>query len=101
MTDLLQTNTTDRVLEIGTGSAYQTAVLAELVHTVYTIEIIEPLGQSAGTRLARLGYSNVLATSAMATTAGKNTHRSTQLSSPRLPAMCPHHCSSNCAPGAG
>ena len=59
MTDLLQTNTTDRVLEIGTGSAYQAAVLAELVHSVYTIEIIEPLGQSAGTRLARLGYSNV------------------------------------------
>jgi protein-L-isoaspartate(D-aspartate) O-methyltransferase len=59
-TDLLQTDTTDRVLEIGTGSAYQAAVLAELVHSVYTIEIIEPLGETARTRVARLGYTNVL-----------------------------------------
>ena len=59
MTDLLDLSTDDRVLEIGTGSGYQAAVLAKLVDRVYTIEIIEPLGQSARKRLQRLGYENV------------------------------------------
>jgi protein-L-isoaspartate(D-aspartate) O-methyltransferase len=49
---------TDRVLEIGTGSGYQTAVAAELAKEVYTIEIIEPLAKDASARLARLGYRN-------------------------------------------
>jgi len=49
---------TDRVLEIGTGTGYQTAVLAELVKDIYTIEIIEPLAKDASARLARLGYNN-------------------------------------------
>lgn len=59
MTDLLQLGKDDRVLEIGTGSGYQAAVLAELVRSVYTIEIVEPLGLEARERLARLGYRNV------------------------------------------
>ncbi|MEC9328397.1 MAG: protein-L-isoaspartate(D-aspartate) O-methyltransferase [Pseudomonadota bacterium] len=59
MTDLLELNTADQVLEVGTGSGYQAAVLAELTRTVYTIEIIEPLGRAATARLARLGYANI------------------------------------------
>jgi len=59
MTDLMRTNRGDRVLELGTGSGYQAAVLAELVKEVYTIEIIEPLGKQAAQRLAELGYRNV------------------------------------------
>lgn len=49
----------DRVLEIGTGSGYQAAVLAELVSEVYTIEIVEPLAESAKERLEALGYKNI------------------------------------------
>ena len=56
MTEQLHPQPTDRVLEIGTGSGYQAAVLAELVAEVYSIEIIEPLAKDASARLARLGY---------------------------------------------
>jgi protein-L-isoaspartate(D-aspartate) O-methyltransferase len=59
MTELMQTKPGDRALELGTGSGYQAAVLAELVKEVYTIEIIEPLGKQAEERLAQLGYRNV------------------------------------------
>lgn len=59
MTDLIETQPDYSVLEVGTGSAYQAAVLAELVDKVYSIEIIEPLGEVASKRLARLGYDNV------------------------------------------
>ena len=59
MTDLLRLEPTHRALEVGTGSAYQAAVLAELAQAVYTIEIIEPLGHEARVRLGRLGYDNV------------------------------------------
>jgi protein-L-isoaspartate(D-aspartate) O-methyltransferase len=59
MTDLIETRPDFRVLEIGTGSAYQAAVLAELVDEVYSIEVIEALGDSAAARLERLGYDNV------------------------------------------
>ena len=59
MTDLLAVGEDSVVLEIGTGSGYQAAVLAELVAQVYTIEIVEPLGRAARARLARLGYDNV------------------------------------------
>jgi protein-L-isoaspartate(D-aspartate) O-methyltransferase len=58
-TDLLGPKSTDIVLEVGTGSGYQAAVLAEIVSKVYTIEIIESLGQTAAKRLAELGYANV------------------------------------------
>jgi protein-L-isoaspartate(D-aspartate) O-methyltransferase len=59
MTETLDPEPTDRVLEIGTGSGYQAAVLAEIVDQVYTIEIIGALARQADERLARLGYSNV------------------------------------------
>jgi protein-L-isoaspartate(D-aspartate) O-methyltransferase len=59
MTELLQLHNTDRVLEVGTGSGYQAAILAEIVAEVYTIEIVEPLAVEARERLKRLGFSNV------------------------------------------
>ena len=59
MTELVDPKPTDRVLEIGTGSGYQAAVLAELVARVYTIEIVRPLGEQAAAVLASLGYRNV------------------------------------------
>jgi protein-L-isoaspartate(D-aspartate) O-methyltransferase len=59
MTEQLRLSNNDRVLEIGTGSGYQAAVLAELVAEVYSIEIIEPLAKNAEVTLARLGYKNV------------------------------------------
>src|SRR5207245_7352478 len=59
MTEQLRLSSKDRVIEIGTGSGYQAAILAELVAEVYTIEIIEPLAKSAEATLRRLGYKNV------------------------------------------
>jgi protein-L-isoaspartate(D-aspartate) O-methyltransferase len=59
MTEALELKPGDRVLEIGTGSGYQAAVLAELVHEVYSIEIVELLAKEAEARLQRLGYTNV------------------------------------------
>ena len=61
MTDLAQVGPGDVVLEIGTGSGYQAAILAELARAVYTLEIIEPLAVQAGERLGRLGYAKVQA----------------------------------------
>jgi protein-L-isoaspartate(D-aspartate) O-methyltransferase len=51
---------TDVVLEVGTGSGYQAAVLGELVAKVYSIEIVEPVGRRAAEGLAKLGYKNVV-----------------------------------------
>jgi protein-L-isoaspartate(D-aspartate) O-methyltransferase len=59
MTEKLEPKPTDRVLEVGTGSGYQAAVLAELVKEVYTIEIVEPLARRAEADLKRLGCTNV------------------------------------------
>ena len=59
MTDLLDPKSADTVLEVGTGSGYQAAVLAELVAKVYTIEIVEPLARRARQVLGELGYRNV------------------------------------------
>jgi protein-L-isoaspartate(D-aspartate) O-methyltransferase len=59
MTELVEPDAGDQVLEIGTGSGYQAAVLAELVDKVYSIEIVPPLGDSASQRLLRLGYENI------------------------------------------
>ena len=59
MTELLELRPEDRVLEVGTGSAYQAAVLAEIVREVVSIEIIAPLAASAAERLSALGYRNV------------------------------------------
>jgi protein-L-isoaspartate(D-aspartate) O-methyltransferase len=59
MTEALELKPTDRVLEIGTGSGFQAAVLAELAREVYTIEIVAPLAKAADERLKSLGYTNV------------------------------------------
>ena len=59
MTDLLEPEPGHVVLEVGTGSGYQAAVLSGLVEHVYTIEIIEPLAEEGGERLRRLGFDNV------------------------------------------
>jgi protein-L-isoaspartate(D-aspartate) O-methyltransferase len=59
MTDLLSLPDGCTVLDVGTGSGYQAAILAEICDQVYTIEIVEPLGREAGARLERLGYGNV------------------------------------------
>jgi protein-L-isoaspartate(D-aspartate) O-methyltransferase len=59
MTELLDTAPTDRVLEVGTGSGYQAAVLAECVAQVFTVEIVRSLGERATALLSELGYRNV------------------------------------------
>ncbi|MBI1978227.1 MAG: protein-L-isoaspartate(D-aspartate) O-methyltransferase [Candidatus Omnitrophica bacterium] len=59
MTELLDLSAEARVLEVGTGSGYQAAVLSEIVKEVYTIEIIPSLAESAAERLKELGYQNV------------------------------------------
>ena len=59
MTDLLQLKEDDRVLEIGTGSGYQTAILSCLAKAVYTVEVVKELGVAAAERLTRLNYTNI------------------------------------------
>jgi protein-L-isoaspartate(D-aspartate) O-methyltransferase len=59
MTEQLRLKPSDRVLEIGTGSGYQAAILAELVSEIYSVEIVEPLARAADAMLQRLGYKNV------------------------------------------
>lgn len=59
MTELLELEGGEKVLEIGTGSGYQAAILAEIAGEVYTIEIIESLAKSAEERLQRMGYKNI------------------------------------------
>jgi protein-L-isoaspartate(D-aspartate) O-methyltransferase len=59
MTEVLTLKKTDKVLEVGTGSGYQAAILAELADKVLTIEILEPLARQAKRTLAELGYHNV------------------------------------------
>ena len=59
MTDLLEPQAGDVVLEVGTGVGYQAAILAELVQQVYSVEIIDELTQHAKRRLMRLGYRNI------------------------------------------
>jgi protein-L-isoaspartate(D-aspartate) O-methyltransferase len=59
MTQLLRLKPADHVLEVGTGSGYQTAILAELAHEVYSVEAIKALAEAARERLHRLGYTNI------------------------------------------
>lgn len=59
MTELLKINEGDKILEIGTGSGYQAAVLSELTPNIYTIEIVEELGEQAKKTLSELGYSTI------------------------------------------
>jgi protein-L-isoaspartate(D-aspartate) O-methyltransferase len=58
-TEALRVSPGDRILEIGTGSGYQAAILTELTPEVYTIEIVKPLADEAAARLKRLGYTTV------------------------------------------
>lgn len=60
MTELLELKGNEKVLEIGTGSGYQAAVLSQLVDTCYTIELLKDLADSADARLKRLGYKNAV-----------------------------------------
>jgi protein-L-isoaspartate(D-aspartate) O-methyltransferase len=59
MTEILELENSDKVLEIGTGSGYQTAVLAEVCDSVYSIEIVGPLAEKASKTLKELGYKNI------------------------------------------
>ena len=59
MTELARPSPADRVLEVGTGSGYQAAVLSRLVARVFSVELVDPLAQSAAATLRRLGYANV------------------------------------------
>jgi len=59
MTELLEPKKEDKVLEIGTGSGFQAAILAQIVKEVYTVEIIEPLAVQAEERFKKLGYNNI------------------------------------------
>lgn len=59
MTDVLELRPEDRILEIGTGAGYQSAVLAELVKQVYSVDIVDELAAGAEQRLKRLGYTNI------------------------------------------
>ena len=59
MTEMMKVKAGDKVLEIGTGSGYQAAILAEMAGSVYSIEIVAPLGTQAGKLLKSLGYRNV------------------------------------------
>lgn len=59
MTQALELRPTDRVLEVGTGSGYQAAVLARLAREVYSVEVVEPLARRAAANLLRLGFTNV------------------------------------------
>ena len=61
MTDLMEIKPADKVLEIGTGSGYQAAILSELAGTVYTIEIVDALGKLAAQRFESYGYRNIVA----------------------------------------
>lgn len=60
MTEALELTGAEKVLEVGTGSGYQAAILAKIVSKVYSIEIVEPLARRAGIVLAELGYENVV-----------------------------------------
>ena len=59
MTEMLEARPEHKVLEVGTGSGYQAAILSPLVQEVYTVEIVRPLGEAAAERLGRLNYENV------------------------------------------
>ena len=96
MTEALELKPRDRVLEIGTGSGYQAAILAELAAEVYSIEIVEPLAKEAEARLRRLGYSNVQVRVGDGYRGGWRPRPSTPSSSPPPPATSPSHSWTNC-----
>ena len=85
MTEQLDPQPTDTVLEIGTGSGYQAAILSPLVKDVYSIEIVKRLGDRAARTLKRLGYKNIHLGSATVFRVGPRPRRSTRSSSPVHP----------------
>jgi protein-L-isoaspartate(D-aspartate) O-methyltransferase len=87
-TDLLAPEPGHVVLEVGTGSGYQAAVLAEIVKQVYTIEIVEPLGRAANRASPRSATRTSRSASATATRAGRRKGRSTGSSSPPRRRAC-------------
>ena len=87
MTDLVDPAKESVVLEVGTGSGYQAAVLAYIVKQVYSIEIIEELGEEAKTRLKRLGVKMLRFVLVTATTGGRNMPRLMRSLLPPRPAL--------------
>ena len=86
------------MLEIGTGSGYQAAVLSPLVKDVYTIEIVEPLGKRAARTLKRLEYENVFTHGRRRLPRlARGTRRSTRSSSPARRKKCRSRWSTSCA----
>ena len=88
MTEALALRPDDVVLEIGTGSGYQAAVLGELAREVYTIELVPELAERARATLAAGGYDHVQSAPATATAAGPSARRSPRSSSPPRPTRC-------------
>ena len=89
MTELLELRGTERTLEIGTGSGYQAAVLAELCEKVFTVERIKLIAERARTTLDRLGYKNVAIKIMMGRTAGRRCRPSTRSSLRQGPRKSP------------
>jgi hypothetical protein len=100
MSQLLALKGSERVLEIGTGSGYQAAVLSRLADSVYSIEIDAELAQRASTTLASLGCSNVHVRAGDGYFGWPRRRRSTPSSSPPRRRACPRRCSINCARAA-
>lgn len=101
MTDVLSIDHSGVVLEVGTGSGYQAAVVGELAHQIYTIEIIPQLARSAGDRLRRLGHTNITVRVGDGYSGGQKRPHSMGLSSPRQPVTSLHRCCNNSSPTAG
>ena len=95
MTQAVRPAPTSRALDIGTGSGYQAAVLAELCKEVYSIEILKPLAESPGSGWRPWATRISRSAAAMATKAGPRKHLSTSSSWPLRRIMCPNHSSSN------
>ena len=89
MTEMLELKDTDRVLEIGTGSGYQAAILAELAAQVFTIDRVASLLAQAERVLTSLGYTNITTRVGTGPWAGPRKCRSRPSSSPPAPPRCP------------
>ena len=101
MTEQIDPQPNDKVLEIGTGSGYQAAVLSPLVKEVYTIEIVKSLGERAKRTLKRLEYKNVETRIGDGYQGWPQRPRSTRSSSLARPRRCPKRWSSSSRKGAG
>jgi tRNA/tmRNA/rRNA uracil-C5-methylase (TrmA/RlmC/RlmD family) len=95
MTELADLTPNEKVLEIGTGSGYQSAVLSRLAGEVYSIEIVPELARASAERLRQLGYQNVTVRKATAIAAGPSTRLSTRSSSRPPPTASRSRCSTS------